>query len=229
MQGNSDKKFYLGTVDCIRQYTLSPIKKEPEPLIVSHVDTIDSIDETIWKKILNGIRGKCPPVLHAVLKEAQLISVDDSTLTVDFDPKFAWHNEQLKDSENKKQIESLISEVMGKSVTIQGVIMDDHLIEKSNKSNELIQQSYTFIIEFKPIIKSWGGIIRQLKVYKEYVDGNMVIITNSPINEWYMVCKEQNILLINIDDFCNNHKGAYPGDQRIHRATTSGYGHREGL
>jgi DNA polymerase-3 subunit gamma/tau len=96
----------VGSVDIIDAKSDSIEAKESDPL------------SSTWANLLKGIKVKCPPALHAVLKEAQLISVDDSTLTVDFDPKFAWHREQLKDSESKKQIESYISEVMGKSIKV---------------------------------------------------------------------------------------------------------------
>jgi DNA polymerase-3 subunit gamma/tau len=96
----------VGSVDITDAKSDSAEAKESDPL------------SSTWANLLKGIKGKCPPALHAVLKEAQLISVDDSTLTVDFDPRFAWHREQLKDSESKKQIESYISEVMGKSIKV---------------------------------------------------------------------------------------------------------------
>jgi len=96
----------VGSVDIIDAKSDSIEAKELDPL------------SSTWADLLKGIKGKCPPALHAVLKEAQLISVDDSTLMVDFDPRFAWHREQLKDSESKKQIEAYISEVMGKSIKV---------------------------------------------------------------------------------------------------------------
>ena len=74
-----------------------------------------------WVNLLKGISGKCPPALHAILIQAQLVSIDDSKvtiLTLDFDPKFTWHREQLQDAENKRLIESYISEVNGKSIKI---------------------------------------------------------------------------------------------------------------
>jgi len=102
----SNGRTEVGSVDITDAKSDSAEAKESDPL------------SSTWANLLKGIKGKCPPALHAVLKEAQLISVDDSTLTVDFDPRFAWHREQLKDSESKKQIESYISEVMGKSIKV---------------------------------------------------------------------------------------------------------------
>jgi len=96
----------IGSVNIADEKADSIELKESDPL------------SSMWTNILKSIKGKCPPALHAVLKEAQLVSVDDSTLTVDFDSRFAWHREQLKDSESKKQIESYISEVMGKSTKL---------------------------------------------------------------------------------------------------------------
>jgi DNA polymerase-3 subunit gamma/tau len=73
---------------------------------------------TKWTYIQNKIKGKCSPKLHAILKEANIISVDDSTLTIDFEPKFKYHREELEDSNSKKQIESALSEVMGKAMKL---------------------------------------------------------------------------------------------------------------
>jgi hypothetical protein len=67
-----------------------------------------------WSNILKNIKVKCPPTLHAVLKEAYVISIDDSAITLDVDPKFKWHREQLTDPSNLKLLETNILEAMGK-------------------------------------------------------------------------------------------------------------------
>lgn len=64
---------------------------------------------------------------------------------------------------------------------------------------------YTFIVEFKPEIKSWGGVIRQIKVYHEYVKGIPVIITNNDISKWVSHCETQNIYCLNMDEFYNKY------------------------
>ncbi|HGJ65828.1 TPA: DNA polymerase III subunit gamma/tau [bacterium] len=73
---------------------------------------------SVWTDILNKIKNKCSPALNAILKEAYPISIDDSTITIDFDPKFKWHREQLEDNENRKRVESGLSDIMGKAMKI---------------------------------------------------------------------------------------------------------------
>jgi DNA polymerase-3 subunit gamma/tau len=80
---------------------------------------------SVWTDILNKIKSKCSPTLNAILKEAYPISIDDSTITIDFDPKFKWHREQLEDSENRKQIESTIYDIMNKTIKLVVRSKDD--------------------------------------------------------------------------------------------------------
>jgi len=96
----------VGSVDVTESKTDSPELKESDPL------------NSTWTNILKDIKDKCSPALHAILKESYLVSVDDSTLIVDFDPKFSWHREQLNDSGNKKLIESNLKEIMGKTMKL---------------------------------------------------------------------------------------------------------------
>jgi len=81
------------------------------------VDEQDPLKST-WSNILKNIKTKCLPTLHAVLKEAYLVSIDDSAITIDFDAKFRWHRDQLSDSSNLKLLESGLSEVMGKPMKL---------------------------------------------------------------------------------------------------------------
>lgn len=67
-----------------------------------------------WSNILKNLKAKCPPALHAVLKEAYIVSIDDSTITIDFDIKYKWHRDQASDPENLKKLENALSEIMGK-------------------------------------------------------------------------------------------------------------------
>jgi len=104
-------------IEFIFALTRIPFTEKSDSTETKESDLLNST----WVNLLKGISGKCSPALHAILRESQLVSIDDSKvtiLTLDFDPKFTWHREQLQDAKNKKQIESCISEVMGKSIKI---------------------------------------------------------------------------------------------------------------
>ncbi len=82
---------------------------------ISEASNSDPLSST-WEDILEKLRDKCPARLHAMLKEASIVSIDDSALTLDIDPKYKLHREVLE--ENKQQIESGLSDVMGKAMKL---------------------------------------------------------------------------------------------------------------
>ena len=73
----------------------------------------------MWFRFLRTLREKDPPVLHALLKEAEPVSISNSSLVVDFGPKFNWHREQVGETENRKAIESRLSELMGRTMNLK--------------------------------------------------------------------------------------------------------------
>ncbi|MEK7396170.1 MAG: DNA polymerase III subunit gamma/tau [Candidatus Poribacteria bacterium] len=86
-----------------------------------------------WSNILKNIKVKCPPTLHAVLKEAYVISIDDSAITLDFDAKFKWHREQLTDPSNLKLLETNLLEAMGKPMKF---LIQSNNTSKANEDKE---------------------------------------------------------------------------------------------
>jgi hypothetical protein len=58
-------------------------------------------------------------MLHALLKEASLVSISDADLTIDFDPRFNWHREQVQEAKNRTGIEAELSEIVGKPMSLR--------------------------------------------------------------------------------------------------------------
>ncbi len=84
---------------------------------LTKIDKQDPIEKK-WADILKSLKTKCPPALHAVLKEAYIVSIDDSTIIIDFDVKYKWHRDQISEPQNLKVLENAISEITGKPMKL---------------------------------------------------------------------------------------------------------------
>jgi DNA polymerase-3 subunit gamma/tau len=73
-----------------------------------------------WMDFLRSLKNKGQPMLHALLREASPVSITDSDFIIEYDhSKFSWHQEQVQETENKKEIEAELSEVMGKPMKLK--------------------------------------------------------------------------------------------------------------
>ena len=109
----------------------APVVAEPEPVyteaeasvIEDHEEQVENDEpdplRATWSKLLRNLREKGSPMLHALLKEASLVSIGDADLTIDFDPRFNWHREQVQEAKNKGEIEAELSEIMGKPMGLR--------------------------------------------------------------------------------------------------------------
>lgn len=110
--------------------------KSSDSLSVEMTDSSDEAVETketdplksAWLDILKKTKTKCSTRLHAILKEANIVSIDDSTLTLYFASEL--HREVLEDSDHRKQIESGLSEVMGKTMRLN--VLSQEEVSKNN-------------------------------------------------------------------------------------------------
>ena len=91
-----------------------PVEQE-EPVEYDESDPLRST----WFKLLEIIKEKHTPALHAFLKEASPVSISDDTLMVEFDIKYKWHREQVQETENKGIIQTELSELMGKPMALK--------------------------------------------------------------------------------------------------------------
>jgi DNA polymerase III subunit gamma/tau len=121
---------------------------EPEnaysDVTVGSVDIVDAKSDPIetkesdplgstWANILKSIKSTCSQQLLAFLREASLVSFDDSTIVIDFDAKFSFHREQINEQENKKQIEASLSDSMGKPIKL--VLQSNNTANKDPKND----------------------------------------------------------------------------------------------
>jgi len=109
----------------------APVIAESEPvyteakasIVEEHEEQVENDEpdplRATWSKLLKNLREKGFPILHALLKEASLVSIGDADLTIDFDPRFKWHREQVQESKNKGEIEAELSEIMGKPMSLR--------------------------------------------------------------------------------------------------------------
>jgi hypothetical protein len=108
----------------------APVVAESESMYSEAAASIEEQDEPIeydeshplratWYKLLEAIKKKRLPALHAFLIEASPVSIDDDSLTIDFEPKFNLHREHVQETENKKRVEAELSELMGKPMKLR--------------------------------------------------------------------------------------------------------------
>ena len=71
-----------------------------------------------WDAILGGIKGKCSPKIHSILKDGQIIAINDMAIEIGFDQRQQYHKGELSDPEQQRQYEALISEFMGKPMRL---------------------------------------------------------------------------------------------------------------
>lgn len=111
----------------------TPIETFEEKNEIIEIDKQDPL-KAKWIDILKSIKTKCPPALHAVLKEAYIVSIDDATITIDFDNKYKWHREQTSDPANLKILENALSEIMGKPMKFS---IQSNNTSKSEEKDEI--------------------------------------------------------------------------------------------
>ncbi len=124
----------------------APVVAEPEPVYTeAEASVIEEHEEQIeddesdplratWSKLLKNLRKKGSPMLHALLKEASLVSIGDADLTIDFEPRFNWHREQVQESRNKRAIEDELSEIVGKPMELRIKVNDSSQDGNSEES-----------------------------------------------------------------------------------------------
>ncbi len=124
----------------------APVVAEPEPVYTeAEASVIEEHEEQIeddesdplratWSKLLKNLRKKGSPMLHALLKEASLVSIGDADLTIDFEARFNWHREQVQESRNKRAIEDELSEIVGKPMELRIKVNDSSQDGNSEES-----------------------------------------------------------------------------------------------
>ena len=120
---------------------------------------------SMWSKLLKAVKAKKLPALHAVLKEASPLSVDDDCLIIDFDPKFNYHREQVAETSNKKVIEAEFSGLMGKPMNLE--------IRAAESSQGEGDNSQTFIASEKDLRSEAMGD-EKVKLVLDAFDGRVV-------------------------------------------------------
>ena len=86
--------------------------------------------------------------------------------------------------------------IMVKYTIYYDIYYNNNLLCKDYEKSSNYQE---FIIEFKPIIKSFSETIRQVKVYqKHFSSANPIVITYSDISKFKDIFESQNIKLIQI-------------------------------
>lgn len=95
-----------------------------EPLLVSGKSIpLDKI-KTSWESILREIKKRKISV-YAWVMEGKPTAVENQTITIAFEDRFALHKEASDKSPNKNFIEDIISEIIGAKVNIKCVMMDE--------------------------------------------------------------------------------------------------------
>jgi len=102
-------------------------QKEQEYKEVASTEIIEETPEifesdpvrSTWFKLMDSIRQRQLPGLHAILKDANPVSISDEAMIIDFGPSYKWHREQVQEVNNKNIIESELAKIMGKPLKIK--------------------------------------------------------------------------------------------------------------
>ena len=77
-----------------------------------------------WPEILQAVR-KARPAIGALLAEGEPIDVDAKQITLAFSPAHKFHREQLGQPAQKKFVEDLLSQTLGRPLTLVVIARSD--------------------------------------------------------------------------------------------------------
>ncbi len=110
-----------------------------------------------WEDILKQIK-KNKISVHAWVMEGKPVTVEENSLIISFEDRFALHREASSKSPNKEFIEEVISEMVGTKVTIKCVMEDDVQAPTSIKIEEKVQEEP----EIKKLVELLGDEIVEI-------------------------------------------------------------------
>ena len=165
-----ESKIAAGVV--VNPVTISPESKT-ETEEVASIETQGEPDDyeesdpvrSTWSKLLNSVRQKHLPALHAFLREAKPLEITENTMVIDFDPKFKWHKEQVMEPENKSAVEAELELILGKPIRLN--IPEP---ESSAESKNSVDKKPATPLEIKQEIKEDESV----KLVLDIFDGRIV-------------------------------------------------------
>lgn len=90
-----------------------------------------------WNKFLELIKKKSVPI-HAFLIEAVPVSIEDGTITIDFDPKYSLHREKVLEALEKELSDEELTKLMGKKTSLKvQPIKDEKKLDKPNSQRDI--------------------------------------------------------------------------------------------
>ncbi|MBD3181293.1 DNA polymerase III subunit gamma/tau [Candidatus Poribacteria bacterium] len=114
-----------------------------------------------WIEFLKFLKAKKnKAIIHAYLIEAKPVAIKENAFIIDFSPEFHWHKEQVQDAEHKQEIETELSEFMGKTMKLK---LDDG--NKSDSSDNPGQKKPMNQIEMQRDAKKDNNVKQVLEVF----------------------------------------------------------------
>ncbi len=79
-----------------------------------------------WRgEFLPALKRRRKPGMHAILQECRPLSLEGKVLTVAFPPGYSFHKEQVETANNRKIIQSLLEELLGRSTVLRAVYREE--------------------------------------------------------------------------------------------------------
>jgi len=80
--------------------------------------------EVLWKQILSKVKAQRIPT-HALLAQGKLLGNKENILYVGYKKGYKFHKERMEEPANREVLESAIREILGKTMEIQFIFMED--------------------------------------------------------------------------------------------------------
>ena len=118
--------------------------------------TVDVITKE-WPKIMQTIKTKKISI-YALIMEGEVISFENSLLTIAYNDGFGFHKEAVSSPQNKEFVEEVVSKYFNKNITI-------HFFMKSELSNRLTKEDPKSVKEeaIKNVIDFFGKDIVEIE------------------------------------------------------------------
>jgi DNA polymerase III subunit gamma/tau len=94
---------------------------EEVPPAQEPVQTVDGVREK-WQEVLDAV-GKEKPLLKSYLMEGEPLAIEGDTLTICFQESYDFHREGLEDFNNKRFVEAVIEQVLGRNLRVNFKVM----------------------------------------------------------------------------------------------------------
>lgn len=94
--------------------------------------------QAAWPQVLEGVKKKRRST-HALLSEGSPAAVEGRTVTLVFNPGFAFHKDKIAESENSSIVQGVMSAVLGGHWQLRCIMADEQQTSAGGGEDPVVQ------------------------------------------------------------------------------------------